>query len=154
MKTNCKLSRSEVSRRYRLANPEACKASQIKYRTSHKEAYLSRCLDYRKLNPEKELLKLAKHRAKSKGLPFNLEVQDILIPEFCPISGVKLESGVGKGRHRGDSIPSLDRFIPEKGYVKGNVWVISWRANHLKNNATLEELEQIVVAMKKVQDGK
>ncbi|NBY58578.1 MAG: hypothetical protein EBQ52_00100 [Synechococcaceae bacterium LLD_019] len=44
----------------------------------------------------------------------------------------------GRGRRQPDS-PSLDKFIPEKGYVKGNIQVVSWRANWLKNNGTVEE---------------
>jgi len=47
-----------------------------------------------------------------------------------------------------DNVPSVDRIDPTKGYIKGNVEVISWRANHLKNNATVEELEAIVNYMK------
>jgi len=35
------------------------------------------------------------------------------------------------------------------GYVKGNVWVISHRANRIKNDATLLELEKLVTALKK-----
>lgn len=37
--------------------------------------------------------------------------------------------------------PSIDKVIPELGYVRGNVWVISNKANRIKNNATLEELK-------------
>ena len=98
---------------------------------------------------QRHFLRLARHRAKKQGLPFNLTVDDITIPEYCPILGIKLESGIGKGLLRADNIASLDKFTPEKGYVRGNVWVISWRANRLKSDATLEELENIVSALKK-----
>jgi hypothetical protein len=47
-----------------------------------------------------------------------------------------------------DNSPSLDRIDTSKGYVKGNVWVISWRANKLKSDATLAELESIVLALR------
>lgn len=43
-----------------------------------------------------------------------------------------------------DMSPSLDRLIPSKGYVKGNVVVVSWRANRLKNNASLADLRALV----------
>jgi hypothetical protein len=50
---------------------------------------------------------------------------------------------------RSDNLPSIDRIDPSKGYVKGNVWVISWRANRLKSDATFEELEAIVRGLRK-----
>lgn len=43
-----------------------------------------------------------------------------------------------------DNSPSLDIIIPSKGYVKGNVWVISNRANRAKSNLSLEELKTLV----------
>lgn len=47
---------------------------------------------------------------------------------------------------------SLDRIIPGKGYVVGNVRIISWRANQLKSNGTVEEFEKIIVDLKKIND--
>lgn len=91
-------------------------------------------------NPEKGLLKLAKKRAKDKGLPFSITEADIPVPKFCPVFGIKLEFGNMKLR---DSSPSVDRFIPELGYVPGNVAVISWKANKIKSNASFQELKQI-----------
>lgn len=79
----------------------------------------------------------AKCRAKKKGLPFAITIDDVVVPEVCPLLGIPLERGM-KGFNANS--PSLDRIIPEKGYVKGNVWVISMRANSIKRDATLEEL--------------
>ena len=39
-----------------------------------------------------------------------------------------------------DNSPTLDRIVPELGYVPGNVAVISWKANRLKGNNTDPEL--------------
>lgn len=50
--------------------------------------------------------------------------------------------------------PSLDKIIPEKGYIKGNIAIISMRANQLKSNATLAELEKLLVWMRKQEDNK
>lgn len=83
----------------------------------------------------------AKYKAKKKGLPFNIEPSDIIIPDYCPVLGIKLEKNDQK---QGDSSPSLDKIVPEKGYVKGNVRVISQRANLLKSNATVEELTLVL----------
>jgi hypothetical protein len=82
-----------------------------------------------------------KRRAKLKGIPFNLVVEDIFIPEVCPVFGTPLVKHVGKFN---DDSPSLDRIIPAKGYVRGNIAVMSYRANRIKCHATLEDLRAIV----------
>lgn len=42
-----------------------------------------------------------------------------------------------------DNSYSLDRIDSSKGYVKGNIWVISLRANRIKNDSTPQELRLI-----------
>jgi hypothetical protein len=79
----------------------------------------------------------AKQRASKKGLDFNIEKSDIVIPEYCPILGVKLING---NKDDYEYTPSLDRIDPTKGYVKGNIQVISKKANSMKNNANEKEL--------------
>jgi hypothetical protein len=91
----------------------------------------------------------AKYRAKQKGLDFTIEQKDITIPDKCPLLGILLECHRGKGSQQGNS-PSLDRIDPTKGYIKGNVWVISNRANTLKNDASLQELQTLVENLKKL----
>lgn len=86
----------------------------------------------------------AKRRAQQENLPFDLEPGDINIPETCPVFGWKLEIGEGESQ---DASPSLDRLIPDKGYVRDNVWVISHLANRIKNNATLEQLSAVTAAV-------
>ena len=90
--------------------------------------------------PKKRLLLAAKRRANKKGLLFDLTEGDIHIPDTCPILNIWLSHGTGKST---DNSPSLDRVIPEKGYVKGNVIVISWRANRIKSDATATELRTL-----------
>jgi hypothetical protein len=92
---------------------------------------------WRRENPKATWLGGAKQRAKDKGIPWDNDISDIVIPDFCPILGIPLFRGVGK--HSPNS-PSLDKFIPSLGYVKGNRWVISYRANIMKSDATLEEI--------------
>jgi hypothetical protein len=87
------------------------------------------------------MLKNAKIRAKKHGVPINIELSDIVIPEFCPILGLKLEHGTQETH---DASPTLDRIIPSQGYVKGNVVVISHRANRIKSDASLVELQNLV----------
>lgn len=90
---------------------------------------------------KRRLFSFAKCRAKKFGIPFDLSVDDINIPNVCPVFGVPFTVEIGK---RVDSAPSLDRVIPSLGYVRGNVRVISWRANRLKGDATLDELKALV----------
>ena len=97
----------------------------------------------RKNNPEYFLWKAAKKRAKEKGLEFNIEPSDIVIPNFCPYLGIEIVSAFGQKKRLPGS-PSLDRIDSTQGYVKGNIIVCSWRANFLKSDATLQELELIV----------
>ena len=94
-----------------------------------------------------KILARAKSRAKKTNLPFNLELDDIAIPDTCPLLGIKIESN---NFRNSPNNPSLDKIIPEKGYIKGNVWVISNRANTLKNDASLQALELLVENLKKL----
>lgn len=95
--------------------------------------------EWQKRNPKSYILFNAKYRAKRYGVPFTITADDIVIPTHCPVLGIPLEPGWEKGSGY-DNSPSLDRIIPDLGYVSGNVAVISFRANSIKRNATAEEL--------------
>ena len=82
-----------------------------------------------------------KHRAKKRGLAFNLTLDDLPIPERCPVLGIPLLMRAGSFH---DSSPSIDRLVPAKGYVKGNVAIVSYRANRIKDYGTLDELRRVV----------
>lgn len=83
------------------------------------------------------MLNAAKLRAKKKGLEFNLTKEDLVIPEICPILEVPFVYGTSKNY---DYSPSLDRIDNSKGYTKDNVWIISNKANRMKNSSSLKEL--------------
>lgn len=85
-------------------------------------------------------------RAKRDGRDFNLDPSDIAIPDRCPVFGVPFDTGVGQSPY----VPSVDRIDSSKGYVKGNIAIISWRANLLKNDATYEEVMQLAAWLKQV----
>lgn len=95
------------------------------------------------------LLRGAKQRAKTKGLEFNIDVSDIILPDTCPLLNVPLSSSCRENTKSVDNSYSVDRINPSKGYVKGNVWVISNKANRIKNDASLDELELLVNNLKK-----
>lgn len=84
----------------------------------------------------------AKHRAKNKDVPFNIDPSDVHIPDFCPLLEIPLVRKTGSGISANS--PSLDRINPTKGYVKGNIWVISGKANVIKNNASMEEVRLLL----------
>jgi hypothetical protein len=89
----------------------------------------------------------ARMRAVEHGVPFDLHARDIWpFPNECPILGKPFASP-GNGV-LSDNSPSLDRLIPSRGYVRGNVLVISHKANRIKNNATPDELRAVSRFMK------
>jgi len=87
-----------------------------------------------------------KNQAIKQGIPFTIELSDIEQPEFCPILGIKLNYGWGgAGGHLRDPCKAtIDKVIPKLGYVPGNVFIISWRANKLKSDMTYDELDKIM----------
>ena len=87
----------------------------------------------------------AKSRAKRKGIEFSIKAGDIVVPSVCPVLGIPLYVNKGKA---GPNSPSLDRIDNRKGYMPGNVCVISYRANILKGDATVDEVERILKYMK------
>ena len=88
-------------------------------------------------------LKNARSRARRDNVPFSLTKEYLLsiATDECPVFHTPFEwgvSGLGKG-HMKDNCPTLDRILPELGYVEGNVAFISHRANRLKDNGTMQE---------------
>ena len=137
--------RRDYGKRYRKnqreQNPDQVKKAwrdqAQKYRGS--EQWLEdRKKDYDR-NRLKHLVRSARARAKEFDLPFDISHEDLVIPEICPVLGIPILLNCGDAR-RNPNAPSIDKVIPSRGYVKGNVVVVSWRANKLKSDATIEEL--------------
>lgn len=124
--------RGEVAIRFR----EKRAADPVRHAAinEYSNAYTKR---WRVLNPEREIFLRARRRAKATGVPFSLTMADIVIPVRCPVFGLILTLG---GQ---DNAPELDRIVNANGYVPGNVIVISRRANRIKNDATLAELQRL-----------
>lgn len=93
-----------------------------------------------KYKPALSMLNNSKQRAKAKGIEHTLTINDIIIPDYCPVLGIKLETG---DRKKHWNAPSIDRVDNTKGYVKDNILIMSVRANMIKKDATIEELVQI-----------
>jgi len=94
------------------------------------------------------LLKGAARRARERGIPIDITADDIHVPTHCPVLGIPIVVGA-RGLGTRDNAPSLDRIDPSKGYVRGNVAVISFRANRIKNDSTLEEIEAVAAYARK-----
>lgn len=97
------------------------------------------------LNPVKTMYNRCQKRALSKGIEFTIKESDIIWNETCPLLGISLKLNTGKA---GDNSPSLDRIDSTKGYIPGNICVISRLANIMKAHATIE---QIFTYMKNMQ---
>jgi hypothetical protein len=88
----------------------------------------------------------AKKRAEKNGIEFDILKEDIIISQKCPVFGFDFVVGEGKGPS--DKSPSLDRIDNTKGYTKSNIQVISFKANKMKNDCTLEDVEMLLFFMK------
>jgi hypothetical protein len=134
--------RKKEAREYYWKNKDKVLENVQKYRKENEDVIKAKGKEYYRRKIENRLLNAARHRAKQKDIEFNIEVQDILIPSVCPLLNIPVFVNEGKGKPKPNS-PSLDRIDPTKGYVKGNVWVISLKANTIKSNATLDELQML-----------
>lgn len=124
------------------------KSNHPKYLTENdrKAAKLARQRASRKSDVVGCMVRAAKVRAKQKGLRFCITKDDLVMPKLCPILGIEIKRAEGTGPS--DHSPSLDRIEPELGYVPGNVAIISFRANQIKSNGTIEEHERVIEYMK------
>lgn len=134
-------------RRERYKTDAVYRAKQIQNSKQWRESNPSRMQEYRLTwthsNPTWIMYHNARRRAVDASVPFDISYTDIHIPTHCPILGIELSNSTR------ETTPSLDRVIPELGYVLGNIQVISMRANRLKQDASIHELEKIVEYMKK-----
>ncbi len=95
--------------------------------------------EYRKRFFVHGLLAKALKRAEARGVEFAIGAEHVRIPEVCPVLGIPLVIGHPDRGYW----PSLDCIVPKFGYVPGNIQVISYRANRIKNDGTAEEHEKI-----------
>jgi len=130
--------KNEYLKEWRKKNTEHIK----EYIASKYGSWSARSRMYKERNPSKVLLNSARQRAKDKKFEFNIEVSDINIPITCPILNIPVLKVYTHGKKAGptNNSPSLDRIDNTKGYIKGNVQVISHQANTMKANASPEEL--------------
>lgn len=126
----------EKTRRWRAANPDMVQAQQKRNHASRTDRYRADPLFY--------LWRTARSRAKKFGTPFDIEPADLVMPECCPITLEPID--VLNSNYQNGA--SIDRVINELGYVKGNVRIISRKANRVKGDATIEQLERVIAYMR------
>jgi hypothetical protein len=89
------------------------------------------------------LIENARARAKEKNVPFSIKAKDLVAPDYCPVFGTPLiytrSRHIDRSRLPRENLPSIDRTIPELGYIPGNVAIISLHANTIKSMGTAEE---------------
>jgi len=151
LRSECKKCQDIIRNGWYEKNKDYLKTKVKEYRSrdeiKQRRAKISK--EWNKKNNNSVLCTRAKKRAKQLNLPFNIEKEDIVIPENCPVLGIKLEysdNGVS------DNSPSIDRIIPELGYVKGNIVIISHKANRIKNNASFDEIEKVYYWFKNLEN--
>lgn len=115
-----------------------CKECVKSYWSTYKETHREKLAKRSQQNRDSRALSNIKRRAKQKGLDFDLELEDIIGIEYCPVLGLKLERAMGSGGK--PNSPSVDRIDPSKGYTKDNIQVLSQLANNMKQDATPEQL--------------
>ena len=129
----------ESGKKFSIHKPYCTDCYNMDQREAYKKTYLfgsSRWIN--------TLTSQTKGRATNLGVPFNeQDVRDVLknCSSVCPV--FKTDFVLGEGLGPKDHSPTLDRIIPELGYVSSNMCVISWKANRIKNASSLEDLQQL-----------
>lgn len=118
-----------------------CKDCDAKYRRENIAYRKQWNRNFRKTNWKYNVYASAKQRAKKKGLEFSITMDDITIPSLCPVLGIPISMGK---KSRVDGSPSIDRINNNMGYIRGNILVVSWRANKLKSDSTQEERKRLM----------
>lgn len=139
IKSACK--ECDLAMQKRRRDPKKCRENSLRW----KNKIISK-------SPEHFLWFRMKWNAKAKGIKFNIKPEDLKIPEFCEVLGIKLLVFSPNSNGRRAPHPrsaSIDRLDSSKGYVRGNVKVISHLANLIKNIGTVEQHKRVIAYMEK-----
>lgn len=162
---------AEQSRVYRAKNKDKVIANRKAYFEANKEAIRERDRSPKRRadankafkvryphrtdeDKQRALLRIIKKRALDRGISFNLEHSKIVWPTHCPVFGTPLVYGQRAAEGDWAHGASIDRLVPSRGYVLDNIVVMSWRANRIKCDATLEDLEKLVAFLRMLRPTK
>jgi hypothetical protein len=109
------------------------------------EWHKKKCKEWYYANKRQAYLNRLRNRCEAEGIPFNLTLDDLYFPEICPVLNIPMDYE----NKRSEGYWSLDKIIPVLGYIRGNVKIISARANRIKNDGTAEEHLQIADYIKR-----
>lgn len=133
----CRLWNKNNAEKISVQKKEYRSRPEIKeYRADYQRKYLA---EIPLLSKMKRMLGIARRNAARDGKDFSITMDDVVWNEVCPVLGIKLNYGKPSNGRLSYDTPSLDRTDSSKGYIPGNVVVMSWRANMLKADATHEE---------------
>jgi len=112
------------------------------YKTRQRERYYER----KKVNPFIFKHQKLSSSAKTRKIPYDLTPEFLkgIWTGFCPVSGEEIFISTSNAERTKENAAEIDRFIPELGYVKGNVTWVSRKFNRKKLDSSLEELKQLV----------
>jgi hypothetical protein len=143
-----KLPKKSFARSGRDGHQSSCKNCLKKYKIEYRKKL--------KKDPKARILhnmmKNSRSRAKKLNLPFDLSKKFLnsIFQTYCPVFGIPFYM---EPQEQGDPAnpftPSIDRVDNNKGYIRTNVRIICFRANRLKSNATVEELENVIAYIKR-----
>lgn len=138
LNVNCKICEREMRKSWPSSNRKNEK-KKLRYDSDqeYREIIKARRKRYHREHTDAVLWSHAKIRARKAGLPFDLEISDVKIPDKCPILEIPIY--IGNELRKWNS-PSIDKIDNQKGYTKDNIRVISYMANHMKAHASKEEL--------------
>lgn len=150
---NIKIRRAAI-KEWNKRNPNYSVEHYLKNKNRYKQNVSKRYRQLKENEPWIIAFRCIRQRAKNNNIDFDLDADYIksIWTNTCPVLGIPLYSAVYKsGGSKKDykakpetNSPTIDRIDPLKGYVKGNVCVMSYRANMIKNCGTLEEHKMIV----------
>jgi hypothetical protein len=132
----------EVSRAaFNARNPAYDQKRAIAYRQRNPDRARKACRRWALANPRRNNVSSIVSRGARRG--FEVDADHLLAlpcPEICPVLSTPIAFVAGQGHRATENVASFDRIDSSLGYVKGNVQIVSLKANQMKSNATPEEL--------------
>ncbi len=140
----------EKAKAYYHSNKEKTLDNVRKYREANRDIIKEKGKEHYRRRLKNRLVNSARARSRSHGYEFDITEADFIIPAFCPLLGIPMVVNK-KGSTKENSF-SLDRIDSSKGYIKGNVWVISMLANSMKSSASFDQFQTMAENWKKWKD--